>query len=108
MGMKLFSDAPSVPRVAPNPDPKNFQILSSVWINGYLIVEAYYPDATTFEGKKIMVYRGVANAATLLQWTNNTLDPHFSEGPFSPVARFAPTREGRALAKMMARTSPAT
>ncbi len=108
MGMKLFSDAPGVPRVAPNPDPKNFQIISSVEINGFLIVEARYPDATTFEGHKIMVYRGVVNTATLLQWTNGTLDPHFSEGPFSPVVRFAPTRDGRLMAKALARAWPTT
>jgi hypothetical protein len=105
MGMKLFSDAPTVMRVAPNPDPKNFQILSSVRLNGFLIVEAYYPDATTFEGKKIMVYRGVANVAKLLEVTKQSLDPHFSEGPFSPIARFAPTREGRLLAEAMARAA---
>lgn len=76
----------------PNPDPKRFKILDAVSFGDYLLVSVEYPDCTNFEGKKIMIYRGVAMAELD---TLSSLDPHFQEGTrFSPIMRIIPTKEG--------------
>jgi len=77
----------------PNPDPQNYQIVRSLKINDFLILKVNYPDCTTWEGNKILVYKGL-DLKTLEQ--QKSLDPHFSNNSkkHSPVARFIPTDEG--------------
>jgi hypothetical protein len=79
--------------VPPNPNPKNFIILSSVSINGNLAVMVIYPDCTTYEGKKVLVYENCGLGQLLKQ---KSVDPHFSENEefISPFARFEPTKKG--------------
>jgi hypothetical protein len=90
MGMKLFSDGVTT---APNPNPKRFKIEAvSVAKNkrSIVVVEATYPDCTTFEGRKIMVYEApLARFAAV-----DELDPHFTEDDFSLLARFPATDSG--------------
>lgn len=82
----------------PNPDPNNFKVIDHKQYSNYLYVEVQYPDCTNFEGRKILVYRNM----TVLQFMNmNTLDPHFQNDKTSPIARFAPTAQGRLLAMRM-------
>lgn len=84
-----------------NPDPVNFKILHEQLINGYLILFVEYPNCTNFEGKKLMVYKGFNSSAALLKLNNGELDPHFSKGKGSPIARFRPTPESQELIKRM-------
>jgi len=77
----------------PNPNPSNFRIIKSEEIGMVLVVMVLYPDCTTFEGKKILVYRCTTLNDLLSQ---GHLDPHFSDSDIwrSPIARFRPTKEG--------------
>jgi len=84
-----------------DPDPLNYKILSSFELGDYLILEIKYLNCTNYEGKKILVYKGV----TLLELFNQKyLDPHFSNSELykHPIARFVPTVEGLAMAKSLA------
>lgn len=76
----------------PNPNPANYSIIRSDFVNGYLIIELKYHDCINYEGKKIMVYE-----CTLNDLLNQKLiDPHFCDNKdyFSPIARFEPTERG--------------
>jgi len=81
----------------PNPNPFNYQIVNSIEEGGYLVILIQYPDCTNYEGRKILVYKGVNKAHLVLQ---GSIDPHFSENKekYSPIARFVPTLEGWQLA----------
>lgn len=84
---------PPVPR-PPNPDPYNYRVLRAQTIQDYLIMEVQYPDATNYEGRKILLFdRGVTEARLKLQ---GAIDPHFSDSVsvFHPIARFEPTERG--------------
>lgn len=59
-------------------------------------VKVRYPNATNYEGVKILVFEKVSPATLRL---TKFLDPHFSETGLAPIARFAPTKIGWALAK---------
>jgi hypothetical protein len=74
-----------------NPNPYNFKILRGYYISGNTAVEVLYPDATNYEGKKIMVYKGVRLSDIKKL---EILDPHFSEKGLAPFARFEPTEDG--------------
>lgn len=84
--------------VSMNPNPCNFQIIEIVEFNN-TYVEAIYPDAKNYEGRKVMVYAG--KVAKKIK-SAKRLDPHFSCVGLSPIARFAPTDDGRFLAMKIA------
>lgn len=87
-------------KVLPNPDPTNFKIIVVAQIGRNLVAKIKYPDCTNYEGQKICVYKSVS--AT--EFCNlNTVDPHFTEGRYSPFARFKPTKEGWAAALKLAK-----
>lgn len=44
-----------------------------------------YLDCTNYEGEKLMVFRGQYKP-------RKRLDPHFTQGPTSPIARFRPDK----------------
>lgn len=86
-----------------NPVPSNFKVVDWRHFRNrkgkvHLLVKVKYPDATNYEGVKIMVYEGFDQVHDLLERVNYKLDPHFSANRISPIARFAPTDEGWALA----------
>lgn len=95
---------PGVAKIEPptgNPNPANYQIVKAEEHGQYLIVMIQYPDCTNYEGKKILLFKGV----TLIQLVNQKLiDPHFFEDKKykSPVGRFVPTDEGWAMAVAVA------
>lgn len=112
MGLNFFSSSSSVetvttptqkptPTKAPNPDPAVWHIVSHVTVGHGLIVEVLYPDCTTYEGRKLMVYANVTIDQLRQQ---RYIDPHFSQNTrfYSPVARFEPTARGRHLATLCA------
>jgi len=78
----------------PLPDARNYEVLDYVEEGDYLVVKIHYPECTNYEGRKILVYRGV----TLDRLVNDqrAIDPHFSgnKNYHSPIARFVPTIEG--------------
>jgi len=105
MGMPLFggSKCSSSPYAAPqsNPKPENFKILNEQYLNGYLILIVNYPDCKNYEGKKVLVYNNFKSSVDLLAFNNGRLDPHFSIGKGSPIARFKPTPEHMELVSRM-------
>ena len=87
-------------RPLPNPDPRNFRIFGNRQVGDHCVIQAHYPDATNYEGVKIMVYCNTDLNAVL---TATVLDPHFEKGTaFSPFARFKPTQEGWDAAVLLA------
>lgn len=120
-GMKLVSssvydESSSTPRVqvdvvvhhryermrqSSNPDPYRFTIEQTLNVNDrYLIALVTYPDCTTFEGRKILVFAGVTEDQLR---SVQVLDPHFTrrKDVIAPIARFIPTRRGWAAAHLL-------
>lgn len=86
-----------------NPDPFNYRIIRVQHWEGspWIVAEVVYPDATNYEGRKVMIYRTTVEN---LQ-AQNRLDPHFCEHRehLSPFARFEPTEAGWSAAVFLAR-----
>lgn len=82
---------------APSPDPNNYIINKSLQEGEYLILDITYPECKNFEGRKILIFKGVDIASLLKQ---KAIDPHFLEDDrfISPIARFSPTKEGWQMA----------
>lgn len=90
--MGMFRKVCSTNPYANAPDPKNFVVEDVVSHGDYHLLVVIYPDATNFEGRKLLiVYATVGELVALQQ-----LDPHFSDDGFV-IARFHPAR--RALAE---------
>lgn len=86
--------------ISMNPNPSNFKIEKMIELeNTY--VEVFYPDAKNYEGQKVMVYRGRVAEQIMRA---KELDPHFAENGLGPIARFAPTIEGKLIAMQLAKT----
>lgn len=87
-----------------NPNPFRYTILKSQQHGLALIVKVHYPDATTYEGVKILVYSN----GTLAELTSQSkgIDPHFSpsKSALSPFARFEPTNKGWQAAVRLAKS----
>lgn len=87
-------------KLDPMPNPNNYVINQTRQIGRYLIVEMNYPDCTSYEGNKILMFQ-----TTLVQLEEQkTIDPHFSKNKkyISPIARFEPTDKGLAMAVHLA------
>lgn len=82
----------------PIPDPNRYSIKRVHKEGDYLIIKINYPDCTTFEGNKILVYKGCTIVNLVEQ---GQIDPHFSENKefLSPIARFRPDDEGWMMAE---------
>lgn len=87
-----------------NPNPEKYTILRCEDFGNACVVEVKYPDASNFEGKKVMVYK--MPLSKVLTKNAGKLDPHFqnSSGVASPFARFEPTSEGWSAAVRLAST----
>lgn len=96
MGIGPGRRCTSSPYAAPNsnPNPARFTIEKWESYANALVVLVHYPDASNFEGRKIMVYEGITHTEELRKRTRNRLDPHFAAASVSPVARFVPTDKG--------------
>ena len=89
------------PEPAPRaPDPKKFRIIRIWEIGQYALAEIEWPNATAYEGHKILLYRAAPSQLRAAV----TLDPHFAEtiGPLVPIARFEPTTHGWFMANLLA------
>jgi len=104
MGMSIgfsrssFDRSPPAAQGPGNPDPRKYTIDRMEMVGGFLIMAITYPDCVNYEGKKILLFRGVTIDELLSQ---GRIDPHFSDNPclHSPVARFEPTEEGWDMAR---------
>lgn len=89
--------------VSPNPNPKRFTVLRVVQAERHLVALVHYPDCTSYEGRKVLVFADT-RAGDLCAATE--LDPHFTDvapaGALVPVARFEPTERGWRLAMLTA------
>lgn len=82
---------------APQPNPYNFKVVSEKVAGDYLLAEVNYPDATNFEGNKILLVQGRETLKNL-----SSLDPHFlKHSGVLILARFRPDIHGRAMAEML-------
>lgn len=106
MGIGIGSRCNSSPYAIPdsNPNPSNFFVLQEDRYGDFLVLLVRYPNCTNctnYEGKKLLVYKGFKNSKQLLERATGRLDPHFSEGSASPIARFKPCAESIELIKRM-------
>lgn len=74
-----------------DPDPFNFKIKKIVASGLYVLLMVNYPDATNYEGNKVLLMRRTDE--TVIDF-GESLDPHFLGTPESPIARFEPTDFG--------------
>lgn len=88
-----------------NPNPRNWKLIRKHELDKYLILELEYPNCTNFEGRKILVFKGVSYVK-LIEKNVKMIDPHFSDNKefFSPVARFEPTEFGWNAAMLLCQT----
>lgn len=79
---------------------KEYSILSVVVNskNTYVLVILQYKQAKPFNGEKIAIYTMESWTKALARAPLNGIDPHFLENDTSPLARFAPTKEGEKAA----------
>jgi hypothetical protein len=100
MGSSSGNCSPSYTKkseTTPNPNPHRFTI-KEIWSSGHAsILWVNYPDCTTFNGDKIMVYCG-------LYWDRllekKALDPHFIIDDMNyPLVRFRGNHHGLEWAK---------
>ena len=88
----------------PNPNPYRFELLFKVHVGDHLVVKLKYPDATNFEGTKVLVF---GDGVTWDQIEDQGfIDPHFSESDeaIHPIARFRPDDEGVGMAIFFAKS----
>jgi hypothetical protein len=94
--------AGKVERVNSTPDPTKFVIRKKDIINGYPILVVQYPDVLNYEGIKVLMYGKDFD----LKLIKDRIDPHFFKEGDSPIARFAPTPAGIAMAHLLAKKLP--
>lgn len=90
IGFSRSSNEGYVP-VKGNPDPTNFKVIAVYETNGNTVSLVHYPGAVSYEGLKILLFRGT-DSRTIEELSR--IDPHFSRTGISPFARFEPTQEG--------------
>lgn len=78
------------------PDPFKFSLLKREYVNGNTIILANYEGCKSFGGNKLMVLLGKHDGIL------SVLDPHFIDEDYPVVARFAPTKEGWDMARLVA------
>ena len=104
MGLSLFSkstDEGYEPK-AGDPVPTNFKILQLEEYASNVVAIIQYPDATSYEGVKVLVFLDTS-PYKLRHYVS--IDPHFSDvgGRLTPFARFEPTEKGLQAARHMAK-----
>ena len=86
-------------KALPNPNPLNFIVEKSFKQGNWVMLLVYYPDCTTFEGRKILVFKDVPFKT--LEKTP-VMDPHFCDNSAhpSPLARFPANEDGWTSGKL--------
>lgn len=81
-------------RTSGDPDPRRFSIAQSEPIGNLWLSTLHYTGCINFEGRKVL----------LTTWDprgRSVIDPHFAEGS-GILARFEPSADGMAAARMLA------
>lgn len=78
-----------------NPNPYNFKIKKTKFVNGHTIALVNYPNCTTYNGDKLMLLRGIHKHL-------DKLDPHFLDDNHIVIARFIPKQFGWKMAEICA------
>ena len=94
-GKSCWTNSRDEEAVSPNPDVWTLNKWTEY--SNACVMKLTYPGCTNYEGMKIIVMPGKVRKS-------GTLDPHFSEGVDSPIARFPPTDEGWMRACTLARS----
>lgn len=68
-----------------------FTILQSYILGSFVLLWLHYPEASKFDGAKILLFEGLSIDYLMHQVR---LDPHFIPEETGLVARFRPTRRG--------------
>ncbi len=89
-----------------NPDPERWHIIKSEQVGKVLLAEVLYPNATNFEGRKLLMFHWGVTLDRIVK--DPKLDPHFRAGQRDtcghvPVARFVPTEFGWQIARAAAK-----
>lgn len=85
------NQSPTTLQIPCQPNPYRFTIINHNRYGSFSLIKVRYPDATSFEGIKILVYKtSILNRLV----RKGFLDPHFAESGDCPIARFAPTKIG--------------
>ena len=104
MDIRILSSSNSASVIqTPWGDPADFIILDTYSAGDKLAALLKYKGCSEFDGKKILVFRGVTK-----EWLYSqiSIDPHFIEAANGlPLCRFAPTAEGWELAKTICNLS---
>lgn len=87
MGMSVISSSNSYLKnderiernLPPNPNPSNF-VIERTWSmrknSKYLLAQIHYPDCTTYEGRKLIIFKNM----TCKELKSSTkINPHFTE-----------------------------
>jgi hypothetical protein len=91
-----------VEKILPNPDPHRFNIIRIEQHDSLLIALINYPNATNYEGNKILVFENIMESQFRKE---KFIDPHFCPcNHISPIARFEPTDRGWQMAQDFANT----
>lgn len=106
MGIRLFGNScgrtatavetDDYTNLAPtDPNPSVFEVVNLEQVGRFVIGLVRYPDATTFEGRKILVW----DDTTVDEIKKlDVIDPHFMHNN-KIIARFRPTERGLQLAR---------
>jgi len=78
----------------PNPNPFKFELKNIYNSDKFMMLILNYPDATTYEGDKVLIFKREDESEVLQMIQDKDLDPHFLEDRLSPIARFASSDEG--------------
>jgi len=78
------------------PNPSKFNLVREKCLGGYLVAEIKYEGCKNYEGKKVLVFKGVPTLSGI-----SKVDPHFLEKGLSPIARFEPTKRGWGMAQLL-------
>ena len=80
---------------SPNPDPRTFKVVEEAPYGNYLMAVIAYPGRTTYNGRKVMVFKGIRSLRG-----RETIDPHLLETEDAPIARFTGDVKGVMRAMM--------
>lgn len=85
---------PARPPDPVTPDAENFRVLEAVEVGTNLVLKVEYPSCAncSFEGVKVMVYRG-CKAIQAIRWTR--IDPHFGDPDAKRADTDAPSPDAR-------------
>lgn len=100
--IKLFSDDNKKYKRVETPDPVSFKVLE-IYVQSFRVkdkkpvaLKIKYDGCSNYNGIKILVYE--SKEAFEILSKRGSVDPHFLENEYSPIARFEPTERGWMLA----------